>query len=126
MEKFGLGLLKSPYDPRDYQFKALVGAAAQEYPEEFIPDYKVKLFNQGQTSMCCACATAMSRYIYELTDSGNVEMTSPAYIYGNRCKSTVEQGVYEGEGMYAKDALKQLKAKGVCKLETLNTFGDYS
>lgn len=121
-----MGCLKSPYDSRDYQFSDLVtGIDRTEYQEEYIPEYEVEFFDQGQTSMCCACATAMSRYIHELTDSGNECQMSPMYIYGNRAESVVEDGIYEGEGMYLKDALKQLVHAGDCFYDTLPGFADY-
>lgn len=123
---YGLGCQKSPYDSRDYQFSSLAKTNKTEiYPAEYTPKFEVDVFDQGQTSMCCACATAMSRHIFELTDSGSTKRMSPAYIYGNRAKSVVEDGVYEGEGMYLKDALKQLANCGDCYFDTLPTFGTY-
>lgn len=130
MKQYGLGCQKSPYDSRDYQFKNLItGVNKEEYPVEYIPDYvknnTITLYDQGSTSMCCACAVAMSRYIYEMNDSGNVNIMSPMYIYGNRAESVVEEGIYDGEGMYLKDALKQLINAGDCSFNTLSGYGTY-
>lgn len=123
----GLGCLKPVYDPRDYQFSDLLpsGAKKESFPKELVPDYHISFFDQGSTSMCCACAVAMSRYIYELNDSGNHSQFSPMYIYGNRTMSVVQDGVYEGEGMYLKDALKQLINAGDCMYDTLPGYGNY-
>lgn len=127
--EYGTGCLKSPYDSRDYQFSTLVaGSWFSKYknPVEYIPSYEIEPFDQGETSMCCACAVAMSRYIEELNDSRNKERFSPAYIYANRASSVVVDGVYEGEGMYLKDAMKQLTIFGDCKYSSFVSFGSYN
>lgn len=126
---YGTGCLKSPYDSRDYQFSTLVAGSwwsKSKNPIEFIPSYEIEPFDQGDTQMCCACAVAMSRYIGELNDSGIQERFSPAYIYANRANSVVVDGVYEGEGMYLKDALKQLTISGDCAFWMFRSFGTYN
>ena len=127
--KYGLGCLKSPHDERDYQFGTLVAGSwwsKNKNPIEYIPSYNITPFDQGETLMCCACAVAMSRYIEELNDSKNTDYFSPAYIYANRANSVVVEGVYEGEGMYLKDALKQLTKFGDCKFTSFISFGTYN
>lgn len=127
MKKYGLGCMKSPYDSRDYQFSDLVPAASfwNRLPKSYEPQIDLKVFDQGSSSMCCACAVAMSRYITESIDSGNTRLFSPGFIYGNRASSVVVDGVYEGEGMFLKDAMKQLIASGVCYYDTIPTFNSY-
>lgn len=120
----GTGCCKAPFDSRDYQFSTLVASAAlskRKFPKEYISKKNYVFYDQGETSMCCACAIAGSRYIQEDGDA----IYSPCYIYGNRCDSVVIDGKYEGEGMFLKDALKQLINSGICKIETLNNFGTY-
>lgn len=125
-KKFGTGCMMSPYDIRDYQFSDIVvGLSRERFPKEYIPNYGIKPFDQGTTSMCCACAVAMSRYIFEIEDSGNTKLFSPGYIYANRTNSVVCEGIYEGEGMYLKDALKQLCHSGDCFYDYFDEFGLY-
>lgn len=125
-KKYGLGCLKSPYDARDYMFSSVAyGLQKERFPREYISMEHLLPFNQGSTSMCCACATAMSRLIWERNENPTIDLFSPGYIYGNRCKSVVVDGVYDGEGMYLKDALKQLNSAGVCFYDRLPTFGNY-
>lgn len=129
VEEHGLGCLKPKYDERNYQFKSLFPASVGlgvDFPEEYLPDTTIPIFDQKKTSMCCACAVAASRYIYEKGDSGNQKIFSPAYIYGNRCDSSVIEGIYTGEGMYLKDALKQLIKAGICYYDSLPAMGNYS
>lgn len=127
MNKFGTGCIVAPKDDRDYLFSNLLTTAnSEKYPDEYIPELDIVPFDQGVTNMCCACAVAMSRYITEKEDSKTDKLFSPAYIYGNRCKSVFSKDIYEGEGMYLKDALKQLINMGDCFYETLPGFGTYS
>lgn len=129
VEEHGLGCLKPKYDERNYQFRSLIPASVgrkEKYPDEYLPDTNVPIFDQKKTSMCCACAVAASRYIYEKDDSGNMKTYSPAYIYGNRCESVVIDGIYTGEGMYLKDALKQLIKSGICYYDSLPAMGNYT
>ena len=126
MIKHGMGCIKPAYDRRDYQFADLIsGVQKKDFPVEYIPS-NYHVFDQADTQMCCACAIAGSRYIYELRDSGNEKLFSPGYIYGNRFESSVLDGVYEGEGMYLKDAMKQLIQKGICYYDTHNMISLYS
>lgn len=125
-KKYGIGCLVAPKDDRDYLFSDLIVCVnAETYPNEYIPSNVISPFDQGTSSMCCACAVAMSRHITELEDSKNNKLFSPAYIYGNRCKSVFLDGIYDGEGMYLKDALKQLTNMGDCLYDTLPGFGTY-
>ena len=126
--KKGLGCLKSPYDSRDYQFSSLVTCLSfQKFPKEYTKTVEkiTTIFDQMDTSMCCACATAMSRYIYEFNDSENRKLFSPLYIYGNRADSVVVNGIYEDEGMFLKDAIKQLCNYGCCYYDSLPGYGSY-
>lgn len=127
--RHGLGCLKSPFDERDFKFSDLVvNIGRKRFPREYlvVREQIKAVFDQLDSNMCCACACAMSRYIYELNDSGNRKQFSPAYIYGNRAQSVVIDGVYKGEGMYLKDAMKQLCKAGVCYYSTMPGFSDYT
>ena len=129
MLKKGLGCEKPSFDSRDYQFSDLVVGVnrtkSSTFPEEYLPIITGPLYDQGDTQMCCACALSAARFVFELNDSGNIRYFSPGYIYGNRCKSSVIEGTYEGEGMYLKDAMKQLINKGICYADSLDVFGPY-
>lgn len=127
MNKYGLGCCKSPYDPRDYQFSdLLVGACKKDsFPEQYCSDTTFFIYDQKDTQMCCACAVANSRFIFERNDSNNKIPFSVGYIYGNRCESVIVDGVYEGEGMYLKDALKQLSKFGDCYWGSFAGIGSY-
>lgn len=116
----GLGCVKPILDPRDFQFSDIVSGigkkkgeqspdAFMHMPSVYYPPSSV-IFDQGDSQMCCACAVCSARYIQEYNERHKKLLYSPYYVYGNRCKSTstVIDGVYKGEGMFLKDALKQL------------------
>lgn len=71
--------------------------------------------------MCNAFAVSMARYIYELNDSGNTKLFSPAYIYANRGASD-----YKGEGMITRQSLSCLTKNGVCYLGSFSALGLYN
>ena len=90
------GLIKSPYDSRDYKFKDLrLGGI-------FLPDeYETKefpfVYDQGKTFMCCACAYSALRYLQESDDetgTGLTEPFSPTFTYGNRDAEETFEGMY--------------------------------
>lgn len=103
--------LPSPPDARDYTVKT-VALAEAPIPEEYICK-DMKIINQGAIGSCVAhaCATAMG---YGELKSGmtSAHDFSRGYIYGNR-KATD----YQGEGMYVRQALKQLNHCGDCEVE---------
>ena len=137
--KVKYGAVLSPIDERDYKLTELQNGkrvAKSAMPAQIeklkinskkLPTHYLsmkiepnKVFDQGLTDTCCACATAMSRYYIEYKQTSNVYRFSPAYIYGNRCEDA-----YIGEGMCVRDALEQLKDFGCCTLYNYNYFGNY-
>lgn len=96
-EKYGksLGLIKSPTDPRDYQFSDLITCAPRyEIPDTYLQELPPFIYDQGKSSMCAACAASTIRYIQEnkKDQSEITEPFSPCFVYGNRN----EMDVYEG------------------------------
>lgn len=131
--RYGLGCLLPSQDERDYQFSELVAGINRKSTSEFPVTFtaienmsEIYVFDQEETLMCCACAVANSRYIYEnYYEKISPKVFSPCYIYGNRCISTMGDFVYTGEGMYLKDAIKQLTKNGVCLFTQLPYIGTY-
>lgn len=90
------GLRKSPYDKRDYKFKNLNIYGAVKIPDNYeSPDFPF-VYDQGSSSMCCACAYSAVRYLQESGEDGSglTEPFSPAFTYGNRDASENFEGMY--------------------------------
>lgn len=89
------GLIPSPYDKRDYKFSEIaqpLGAfiIPQEYQSPVFP----YVYDQGSSSMCCACAYNAIRYLQESESSGLKEPLSPAFTYGNQDDTENFEGMY--------------------------------
>lgn len=97
------GLLKSPYDSRDYRFKDLrLGGVF--IPDEYESEEFPFVYDQGRTMMCCACAYSALRYLQEsdnITGTGLTEPFSPTFTYGNR------EPDEDFEGMYLRSCCKR-------------------
>ena len=102
------GCMPSPPDSRDYTVET-VALASAPLPKTYICD-KMKVLNQGSVGSCVAhaCATAMG-YGELRSGKSTAHDFSRGFIYGNR-KDTDHQG----EGMYVRQALKQLNHCGDC------------
>ena len=95
----GNHLLRSPYDPRDYKLsQAIPLCAAGALPEEFESPEAPFVYDQGSTSMCCACAYSMLRYLQEHDTenggSGLNEPLSPAFTYADRLPGEDFEGMF--------------------------------
>lgn len=102
------GCMPSPPDSRDYT-REKVAMAAQAIPETYLMT-GMKVLNQGSVGSCVAhaCATAMG---YGEKCGGNSPHDySRGFIYGNRRALD-----YQGEGMFVRQALKQLNHCGDCE-----------
>lgn len=100
--KKGLGLIKSPVDKRDYKFKDLF-LGVMKIPDNYSSEIPSFIYDQGESSMCCACAYNTIRYIQESSkdQSELTEKLSPCFTYGNR-----EDG-QDYEGMLLRDCCKK-------------------
>ena len=81
-------------------------------PEEYVIQEKMKVLNQGSVGSCVAhaCATALG---YGEKKAGLISHDySRGFIYGNRRETD-----HQGEGMYIRQALKQLNHCGDCLYE---------
>ena len=102
----------SPIDTRDFTFPHVGGG-------EVVGDFVVggvehPVYDQGRSSMCSGFALASIQEYYD-----NFEHRfSPAFLYGNR-----EEGDYDGEGEYMREAMKDWHRDGVCYFEDFDTIG---
>lgn len=92
-------LLKSPYDPRDYKLSEHIPlAAAGDLPDEYETENATFVYDQGKTSMCCACAYSMLRYLQESDvsngGSGLDQPLSPAFTYADRLPGEDFEGMF--------------------------------
>lgn len=107
-KSYGLGLIQSPYDPRDYKFKDLCPLASMNIPNYYQTKIENDItYDQSTSSQCCASAIAYIRYLQESDKSQSEvkEPFSPTFIYGNRNFGKD----YEGEGMYLREACKKAR-----------------
>ncbi|MCH5186379.1 MAG: S-layer homology domain-containing protein [Oscillospiraceae bacterium] len=116
---YGTGCLPYEKNEKDYIFQDLINCVG-DYPKKYISPLPAYRLDQGSSSMCVGFALSMARYLYEIKDSGNTDLFSPAYIYSNR-KNTD----YKGEGMITRQALDNLVSNGVCYLKNFSDIGDY-
>ena len=100
-------LYQSPYDARDYKFKELVPVGSFQIPDNYETKRTPFVFNQGESSMCCAASFAMIRYMQENDTenggSGITEPFSPTFTYANRLPGE------DFEGMYVRSCCKKAK-----------------
>ena len=104
------GCQPSPLDVRDYTID-MVAMAEAPLPDTYLCN-GMAVLNQGLVGSCVAhaCATAMG---YGEKKSGNkAHDFSRGYIYGNRKETD-----HQGEGMYIRQALKQLNHCGDCQYD---------
>lgn len=119
-EKYKIsGVVKSVEDKRDYQLSKLIQKSVL-LPKEYINPTPLIVLNQGSSSCCVACAISQSRHLMEYIQSGDTEIFSPMYIYGNR-----KVDDYHGEGMMPREALSNLKNFGICHKKDYDGFFSY-
>lgn len=115
-DNFKPGLLKSPYDKRDFKLKQYLPLGAIRIPDNYQSPEISFIYNQGNTSECCACAYSSLRYLQEVDQSGLTEAFSPTYTYGSR----EPMEVYEG--MYIRNCLKKARSVGSILYKELPGF----
>lgn len=114
-----LGALPSPRDDRDYKIAAFMPIGSS-FPEEFILENKPDIYDQGSTSMCVAFSLSEVKEAQELKERNVRVRYSPGFIYANR-----KDYDYKGEGMFLREALKNLSVDGVVPFKDFDVLGDY-
>lgn len=117
------GAIPSPKDDRDWLISKSVSPLSYaniSTLKEYRTSAKPEIVDQGEIGCCVACSLAYCRYIAEHTQSDNRLEFSIPFIYGNRAAAD-----YDGEGMYPREALAQLKKYGVPHSKHLSGFYDY-
>src|SRR5574344_299289 len=118
--KFKSGAIPSIPDDRDRQLEKYVSCSLR-LPTSFTTDIPFDIWDQGDSSECVACSLSLIRYIQEYNQSQNRDAFSPSFIYGNR-----DDDMYQGEGMFPREALKILKNYGVVHYLDLPGFYSFS
>lgn len=105
MEKFGTGLIPSPYDARDF----VLSTSYKNYenlPEEFrLETLRVK--NQGEKPTCAAHTISELIEYHNFQEQKKYNKFSTEFIYGAR-----EPEYYLGDGMILREALKIAQKRG--------------
>lgn len=89
--------LADPYDRRDWKFKDSIFAVSPKgIPANFQTKDSPFTYDQGNSSMCAACAYSFIRYVQERNSeqSGLTKPFSPAFTYCNRPDSEAMEGMY--------------------------------
>lgn len=120
MREYSLGCLPSPKDKRDYKLDTLI-MSAPKLPDEYKNDGNIQIIDQGNTSMCVACAIVQAKHLIEQKQTDDSEMFSPAYVYSNRAATD-----HKTDGMIPREALKCLLHNGVCHYDDFPGFYTYS
>ena len=117
----GLGALLSPPDNRDYQIKDYIPVKSSgNLPKEFMLA-KPTTKDQMAVGACVAFSLGSHKSIQEFLERGAWIDYSEMFIYANRSDND-----YHGEGMYPREALKQLQKYGVCEKYLLPQVVPYS
>ncbi len=104
---YKLSAIPSPKDDRDYPITKLV-PRVEAFPNKFCLDLsKLTIKDQGDVGSCVAHSVSYTRELTEWKQSGNFKNFSVGFIYANR--SDLD---YQGEGMYPREALQNLKNYG--------------
>jgi hypothetical protein len=124
-KKFGTGALESPRDDRDKTLNDVIKKEEKDdllasSSMEFKISYPLQPYNQGQYGQCVAFSLAKIKEVQEFNQTGVAKRFSTSYIYMFR------DFVYRGEGMYSRQALKNLKLQGVCEYEDFSQLYHYS
>ena len=93
----GFGFVRSESDPRDYVF----GVSAAAIPEEYLPEVKAAVHDQGQINNCATHALSAS---LENSLGGKIGF---GWYYGNRRYSE-----HKGQGTIERDLLKAAQKDG--------------
>lgn len=117
-KKFGMGLLPSSYDSRDYRISK-IALVAMEHEDEYEVEWMPPVYNQGLIGSCVSFALKTLREVQQYRDNGEYMPLSNGFIYANRLPEH-----HQGEGMHTREALSQLLKDGVCRefMFNLNTF----
>ena len=98
------GCIPQPKDKRDWKLDKLISLGAVQLPKEYLPNYGVFTYDQGNSSECCACSYCYIRHLQEMdreNQSGLQEPFSPSFQYANR------EPEEDFEGMYLRSACKK-------------------
>lgn len=111
MRKFGMGLIKSPYDPRDYLVRSFL--APRSAPSSFsVRAEMTPVRNQGQEGSCVgfAMTVGVKEYQERKDYKGKVISLSPRYLYEAAKKISGHT-----EGTTLKAAMEVAVSHGVCE-----------
>lgn len=117
------GAIPSPKDDRDFLISKSANPLAYmnvSAVKEYRTPVDLDIVNQLESNCCVGCSLAYCRYITEYMQSNNRLAFSIPFIYGHRASTD-----YQGEGMYPRQPLAQLKKYGVPHSKYLNGFYDY-
>lgn len=118
------GVKQSVQDDRDHCIAAAV-PMLETYPDEYsIPVVIDTIYNQLNTSMCVAFSLKRIKEYQELNERGRYIPLSAGFIYTDRYFEDVDYDLLS-EGMCPREALKRLKADGVCTEKTFNWMGNW-
>jgi hypothetical protein len=95
-------------------------AVQSNFPDEYTYPVLPDVTNQGSVGACVAYSLRAIIEALNYKETGIDIKYSSAFIYGNRYP-----GDYTGEGMYPREALKNLLADGVCSLDRMPTCYNY-
>ena len=105
--KFKLGSIDSPSDPRDYTYNDLCMATCSDIPKSYCLDWKAyKILNQGNVGSCKAHALSMIKSYIDGKQFS--DRYSVGWIYGNRYDTD-----WQGHGLISRETLKHLIKEGV-------------
>lgn len=113
------GAIPSIVDERDYAITSLISCTPR-LPDRYQTEIPCTVWDQGQSSECVASSLALIRFLQEYNQSNNRSPFSPSYVYSNR-----EPDMYQGEGMYPREALKIIQKYGIAPFEDFPGFFTY-
>jgi len=116
-------VVPSPVDERDYLLSTDVITASVELQEgqEFWAGGKdaYVIRDQKNTNMCGAFTLSSMQQKYHFEQTNENREFSKAFLYGNR----FDAREYTGEGVYAREIIKDAKDSGICFMEDFPLVG---
>jgi hypothetical protein len=118
MTNYGLGLIKSPPDARDFKITDLPLELAETLPPRYLAWKNVTapvVLDQGTTPQCVAYSNSATRQFQEYLDKGVRFDFDEPWFYA-QCKAI--DGIPNSPGTYVRAAMKVLKNKGFSTVGT--------
>lgn len=114
-----LGALPSPKDYRDWRLSR-IAPVKQVWPDSWTLPFHPPVRCQGPIGACVAFSLSRALEYFEWRERGKTDGISKGYIYAKRADTD-----HQGEGMYPRQALENIRKWGSCHEADFPLVADY-